>query len=175
MIIVYNLMKVTIVLMILSGTMMTAQATGTTLGIGATVTSKLELNVDAADRSWPLDPDHTPFADTILADSGISVKANKLGWTVTVAADKAKLTEYTSSYGTKTLASAMSLQADPVDGGTGHTVSTMTTSPQLLWGDGPKGAKEKAGLKFTQPVSFDDEPLTAGNYHSVLTFTLAAA
>ena len=170
MIIVYNLIKVTIVLMILSGTMMTAQAAGTTLGIGATVTSKLELNVVAADRIWALDPDKTPLIDP--EGNGISVKANQPGWTVTVDADQPTLTEYTDSYGKKTLESPMSLQANPVDGGKGYTVSPMTQKPQTLWGNGQKGSARIAGLIFTQPVSFNDEPLTKGNYRSVLTFTL---
>jgi hypothetical protein len=175
MIISMNTLTKMFVAMLLMGAIFATAQAGTVLSIGATVTSKFELNVLAASRDWGLDPDIPTFTDALVKDSGISVKANKAGWTVSVQADKAKLTKYvgTSYDDAVNLKSAMQLQATPVDGGSGQTV-TMSTGQQPLWnGATPKGSAVKAGLIFTQPVSYDDEPLTTGNYRSVLTFTLA--
>jgi hypothetical protein len=175
-----SLKKAMVILLLLGGFLMPAQA-GTTLGIGATVSSNVMLTVLASERSWVLDPDlnNGIFTETLGQTVGISVKTNKPIWNVNVNADQAVLTEYTgSAYGTKTLASSMSIEATPVEiGTTSAGKKTVTTSQQLLWGSTTKkGNNILTGLVFTQPVSYNDEPLATGStYRSVLTFTLSAS
>lgn len=177
-----DLKKAMAILLLLSGTLMTAQAgTTSTLSIGATIADKIELTASTTEiNNWILDPDYNNGISTeaILQDHGLSVKTNKPVWTVNVQAEKAALTESTGgAYGTKVLA-AMQLLASPVETGTTSAgLKTITTGSQLLWSAGAKkGNNLRSGLIFTQPVSYNDEPLASGStYRNVLTFTLAAS
>lgn len=163
-------------LVVMCCTLMTVQAADT-LAIGATVPIKLDIDVKTTTLNWPLDPATSPYTQTIGKESGVWVRGNKDGWRVKLTSEKAVLTEfdgtnYVSS--AKVLASATSLELTPVDTGSGEEI-TISTSDQDLWTDGTKGNWKKGGLVFTQPVAWEDDPLSVGppvhTYHTVLTFT----
>jgi hypothetical protein len=168
-----KVLTVAALLMVMWCTLMAVQATDT-LAIGATLPSKLEIDVKTTSLNWPLDPATSPYTQTIGKESGVWVRGNKNGWTVKLSSEKAKLTEFDgSSYisGGKVLNSSTTLQLTPVDTGTGLTVA-ISIGPLDLWTEGTKGNWKKGGLVFTQPVSWEDDPLTTGRtYHTVLTFT----
>ncbi len=160
-------------LMVMFSMLAVVQA-GDTLAIGATVPIKLDIDVKTTTLNWPLDPATSPYTQTIGKASGVCVRGNQNGWMVKLTSEKAKLTEFDgSSYITdgKFLASEATLQLTPVDVGNGLT-APFSTSPQDIWTDGTKGNWKEAGMIFSQPVSWEDDPLITGRtYHTVLTFT----
>lgn len=175
-------------LMVMCSTLMAVQAADT-LTIGATLPSKLDIDVKTtAFTNWPLDPAlPSSQTQTLGQTDGLWVRGNRNGWNVRVTSQKATLTEYSGSdYVTNGnyLISPLTLQVNPTDSGTSSqiTVSIPPTSgvSPTLWANGVRMSGvgdgwRKGGLVFNQPVSWDDEPLleSGRSYHNVLTFTVA--
>jgi hypothetical protein len=175
---VQNFLILSVLLLMMWSIFGTAQAANT-LTIGATMASQLEIDVKTATATWALDPATPTYTVTIDKANGVWVRSNKPGWRVTVKTDVAPLTEYDGSTypsGGLTLKSAMSLSTTDTEGGTGKTIAALSTADQDLWTGGAKGGWKEANLLFSQPVSYDDEPLTNGHtYHAILTFTTQAS
>ena len=88
--------KAFVVMLLMGGILATAQA-ASTMTIGATVASKIVVDVTAgASQSWTLDP--TAIYQATVANA-VTVKCNKATWTVQAASSHAKLTDGTNTLG----------------------------------------------------------------------------
>lgn len=174
-----RMLVVAVVNLLLIGLVIGAN-TGNT-AVSASVTSHIDITASPSDMSWTLDPaSQNPFTRTIDKNSGVKVRTNIKDWSLTVQGDVATLTEWDGSKyidpAPATIASSFTINPDP-DTGTPHTV-TIGTSARALLTAARQGDDKKTGLTFTQPVSWDDQALTAAippapqhSYHMALTFT----
>ncbi len=152
------------VVMLLMGGILTSAQAASTMTIGATVASKIVVDVTAgASQSWTLDP--TGIYQATVANA-VTVKCNKLTWTVQAAANHAKLTD-----GTNTLGQNFYVDASGATAGTGYNW-TSSTSAGDLWKNGGKGTTA-AGLKFSQSISWTDE--ISSTYGAQVTITAAVS
>lgn len=161
--------------MIMCCMLTTAQA-GNTLIIGATIVSYIELDVRTGSVTWVLDPAASPYTQMLDKNAGVIVKANKAGWTLYVRSEQATLTNWDgSNYNSGALLSPLTLQSYPEGNAIGHTIDISVSNQELVT-EGEKGGNKKTSLGFTQPVSWDDDPLPSDHkYHTILTFTAGAA
>ncbi|VVB64178.1 Uncharacterised protein [uncultured archaeon] len=158
-----TLINVFAVMLLMGGILTTVQA-ASTMTIGATVASKIVVDVTAgASQSWTLSP--TAIYQATVANA-VTVKCNKATWTVQAASSNAKLSD-----GTNTLGQNFYVDATGASAGTGYNW-TSSTSAGDLWKNGGKGSTA-AGLKFSQSVSWTDE--ISSTYGTVVTFTAAVS
>jgi hypothetical protein len=167
--------RLLLILMIICCILTMAKA-GNTLIIGATIVTYIELDVRTGSVTWLLDPAASPYNQTLDKNQGVIVKANKAGWTLYVRSEVATLTNWDGdNYNSGALQSPLTLQSYPEGNAIGHTIAVSVSNQELVT-EGEKGGNKKTGLGFSQPVSWNDDPLPSGHkYHTILTFTAAAA
>ncbi len=163
------------VLVIMCCMLASAQA-GNTLIIGATIVSYIELDVKTGSVTWLLDPATSPYTQMLDKNAGVMVRANKAGWTLYVRSEQATLTNWDgANYESGALQSPLTLQSYPEGNAIGHIIAVSVSNQELVT-EGEQGGNKKTGLGFSQPIFWDDDPLPSNHkYHTVLTFTAAAA
>ncbi|MCX6674769.1 MAG: hypothetical protein NTY37_13440 [Methanothrix sp.] len=126
--------------------------------------------------TWLLDPAASPYTQTLDKNKGVFVNGNKPGWTLYVRSEVATLTNWDgSNYNSGALQSPMTLQSYPEGNAIGKTIAVSVSNQELVT-EGEKGKDKKVGLGFSQPVSWNDDPLPSDHkYHIILTFTATAA
>jgi hypothetical protein len=169
------IIRLSLVLMIIC-CMLPAAKAGNTLIIGATIVSYLELDVRTGSVTWVLDPEASPYTQILDKNNGVMVRANKAGWALYARSEQATLTNWDgTNYNSGALQSPLTLKSYPEGNAIGHTIDVSVSNQELVT-EGERGGNKKTGLGFTQPVSWDDDPLPSGHkYHTILTFTASAA
>jgi hypothetical protein len=153
-----TLCKALVAVLLMGACFTTAQAAGT-MNIGASIASKIVVDTSGG-QTWTLDPQVGQYVATVA--NAVKVSCNKGTWTVQAAASNPKLTD-----GSHTLDGNFYVDASSPTSGTGYNWTSSATAGDL-WKDGGKGVKSTA-LKFTQPVSWNDDISTT--YSTVVTFT----
>jgi hypothetical protein len=146
------------------------------LTIRASIASTLSVSVVASSlTTWSLDAGLSPYTQMLDKNNGVMVKANKAGWTLYVKSEVSTLADWDgSTYGSKALPFPLTLKSYPEGNAIGKQIEVSNGNQELVT-NGEKGGAKKVGLGFTQPVSYEDEPLPSGHiYHTILTFTASA-
>ena len=170
-------MSLRVIILLLMVCIMPATVQGANqLTIGASIVSLLLIDVKTSYLPWSLDADLSPYTQMLDKNGGITVKANKAGWTLYVRSEVSTLTDWDgSTYSSKALHLPLTLESYPEGNAIGKRIKVSNSNQELVT-NGEKGGEKKVGLGFTQPVSYEDESLNTGHtYHTILTFTAAAA
>ncbi|VVB71006.1 Uncharacterised protein [uncultured archaeon] len=165
--VIRNLLKALVILFVINGALNAVQAVSdANLPINAQLGKILSIEVKTTSLNWNLDPANSPFTDQIKKENGVVVSTNMLdAWTVSVKADPEKLSD-----GTNKVASYMDLS--PSDQDWGEVYDVNMGEPGEMWLANGKRGVDRAALKFSQPVSWDDVPST---YKTVIKFTVGSA